>query len=430
VSDTKISRDRSESLYQASLRSITGGVNSPARAWTAVGGHPLFIDRGASHNIWDADGNRYIDYVSSWGPMVLGHAHPEVTAAIKEAVDRGTSFGAPTPQETELAELVIEAFPSIELVRFVSSGTEATMSALRLARAFTGRDKIVKFQGGYHGHADALLVGAGSGATVHGIPNSAGVTASFAQDTLVADYNHLPSIKALFDVYEKQIAGVIVEPVAANMGVVPPITGFLEGLRALTEQNGSLLIFDEVVTGFRVSYGGAQELYGVSPDITCLGKIIGGGLPVGVYGGRRDIMETVSPLGPMYQAGTLSGNPVAMAAGIQTIHLLNKRGIYEELEAKSRALAQGLEQAFATAGVPLTINRVGSMMTLFFSPNNVTSWESVSAADKNGFARFFHRMLDLGVYLPPSPFEAMFVSTAHGYDDINSTVDAAEQALL
>ena len=422
-------RQRSKALYKASGRSIPGGVNSPARAWTAVGGQPLFIERGAGPHIWDADGNRYIDYVCSWGPMVLGHAHPEVTAAIKEAADRGTSFGAPTALETELAELVAEAFASIELVRFVSSGTEAGMSALRLARAFTGRDKIVKFQGGYHGHADALLVGAGSGATAHGIPDSAGVTDSLAEDTLVADYNSLPSVEAFFDSYGDQIACVVVEPIAANMGVVPPATGFLEGLRTLTERNGALLIFDEVVTGFRVGYRGAQSLYGATPDITCLGKIIGGGLPVGAYGGRRDIMETVSPLGPMYQAGTLSGNPVAMAAGIATLRLLSAPGVYEELEAKSEALADGLGKTFASAEVPLTINRVGSMMTLFFSPDTVTGWESVSAADKDGFARFFHQMLDHGVYMPPSPFEAMFVSTAHGEADIDATVRAAERAL-
>ena len=422
-------RKRSRELFATAKDRIPGGVNSPARAWTAVGGEPLFISRGEGSRLWDADGNRYIDYVCSWGPMILGHAHPEVVAAIKSAVDRGTSFGAPTEQENELAQMVEESYPSIEMVRFVSSGTEAGMSALRLARAFTGRSKIIKFEGGYHGHADALLVAAGSGAAAHGVPTSAGVTGALAQDTLVADYNDLSSVEEYFDAHREQIAGVIVEPIAANMGVVPPEPGFLRGLRELTSGSGALLIFDEVVTGYRVSYGGAQHLYDVTPDITCLGKIIGGGLPVGAYGGRRDIMETVSPLGPMYQAGTLSGNPVAMAAGIQTLKLLRKPGVYEGLEPKSRRLAQGFRKAFARAEVPLTINRVGSMMTLFFTPDEVNGWPAVSASDKEGFARFFHRILDESVYLPPSPFEAMFVSTAHSAADIEATIEAAQRAL-
>ena len=422
-------RDRSRELYAAAKNLIPGGVNSPARAWTAVGGEPLFIARGEGPRVWDADGNEYIDYVCSWGPLVLGHAHPEVVAAIKSAVDRGTSFGAPTEQENELAQMVSEAFPSIDTVRFVSSGTEAGMSALRLARAYTERDKVIKFEGGYHGHADALLVSAGSGAAAHGVPTSAGVTRSFSQDTLVAQFNDLSSVKPYFDEYPDGIAGLIVEPVAANMGVVPPQPGFLEGLRELTARNGSVLIFDEVVTGFRVAYGGAQELYGVTPDITCLGKIIGGGLPVGAYGGRRQIMETVSPLGPMYQAGTLSGNPVAMTAGIKTLELLQRPGVYRDLESAGRRLADGLRQACSGAETPVTINRVGSMMTLFFSQNEVTGWDLVSGSDKEAFARFFHRMLDEGVYLPPSPFEAMFVSTAHGDADIQATVGAARRAL-
>ena len=389
----------------------------------------MFIARGEGSHLWDADGNQYIDYVCSWGPMVLGHAHPEVVATITSAVGNGTSFGAPTEAENELAQMVVEAFPSIETVRFVSSGTEAGMSALRLARAYTGRDKIVKFEGGYHGHADALLVSAGSGAAAHGVPTSAGVTRSMAQDTLVAGYNDISSVESYFDAHHGEIAAVIVEPIAANMGVVPPTRGFLEGLRRTTAENEALLIFDEVVSGYRVAYGGAQNLYGVTPDITCLGKIIGGGLPVGAYGAKREIMETVSPLGPMYQAGTLSGNPVAMAAGIKTLQLLQRPGIYEELDAKARRLAEGILKAFAAAETPLTINRVGSMMTLFFHPAEVTGWNAVSASDKEGFARFFHRMMEEGIYLPPSPFEAMFVSTAHSDDDIQKTIEAAGRAL-
>ena len=410
-------------------RYIPGGVNSPARAWGAVGGEPLFIMRGAGPHVWDADGNRYVDYLGSWGPLILGHAHRGVLADIVEAAGNGTSFGAPTEYENALARRVVEAFPSMDMVRFVSSGTEAAMSALRLARAYTGRDKIIKFQGGYHGHADALLVAAGSGAMAHGVPDSAGVTASFAQDTLIAEYNDLASVEEHVRAYPGQIACVIVEPVAGNMGVVPPAPGFLQGLRRLTEESEALLVFDEVITGFRVAYGGAQHMYGVSPDLTCLGKIIGGGMPVGAYGARREIMETVSPLGPMYQAGTLSGNPVAMAAGIATLDELKRPGRYEELESKAQRLEEGFRRAFAQAETPLQINRVGSMMTLFFSESRVTGWSSVSESDGDGFARFFHRMLEEGVYLPPSPFEAMFVSTAHGEADIDETIEAAARAL-
>ena len=410
-------------------RYIPGGVNSPARAWGAVGGEPLFMARGAGPHVWDADGNRYVDYVGSWGPLILGHAHPGVLADIVEAAGNGTSFGAPTEYENALARRVVEAFPSMDMVRFVSSGTEAAMSALRLARAYTGRDKIIKFQGGYHGHADALLVAAGSGAMAHGVPDSAGVTASFAQDTLIAEYNDLASVEEHVRAYPGQIACVIVEPVAGNMGVVPPAPGFLQGLRRLTEESGALLVFDEVITGFRVAYGGAQHIYDVSPDLTCLGKVIGGGMPVGAYGARREIMETVSPLGPMYQAGTLSGNPVAMAAGIATLDELKRPGRYEELESKAQRLEEGFRRAFAQAETPLQINRVGSMMTLFFSESRVTGWGSVSESDGDGFARFFHRMLEEGVYLPPSPFEAMFVSTAHGETDIDATIEAAARAL-
>ena len=422
-------RERSAELYATARKYIPGGVNSPARAWSAVGGEPLFIARGAGSRLWDADGNQYIDYVCSWGPMILGHAHPEVVEAIKGAAEGGTSFGAPTEAENELARSVLEAFPSIEMVRFVSSGTEAAMSAIRLARAFTGRDKVIKFEGGYHGHGDALLVATGSGATAHGIPDSAGVTRSLAQDTLVAQYNDMASVEAYFQAFPDQIACVIVEPVAGNMGVVPPQPSFLSGLRDVTTRNGALLMFDEVITGYRVRYGGAQHLYGVTPDVTCLGKIIGGGLPVGAYGGRRDIMEKVSPLGPMYQAGTLSGNPLAMAAGRKTLHLLQRPGLYDDLESRAQQLEQGLQRVFAEAETPLRINRVGSMMTLFFSESEVTGWESVSASDRQGFARFFHRMLEEGVYLPPSPFEAMFVSTAHSEADIEATIEAAGRAL-
>ena len=424
-----MNRERSGELYAAARRHIPGGVNSPARSWGAVGGAPLFLERGAGSRVWDADGNEYIDYVCSWGPLILGHAHPQVLAAIGEAAANGTSFGAPTERENAVARMVTDAYASIDMARFVNSGTEATMSALRLARAFTSRPKIVKFEGGYHGHADALLVAAGSGAMAHGVPDSAGVTASFAQDTLLAKFNDLASVEAHFSAFPDDIACVIVEPVAGNMGVVPPDYGFLQGLRDLTAQHKVLLIFDEVITGFRVAYGGAQQRYGVAPDITCLGKIIGGGMPVGAYGGSAEIMATVAPLGPMYQAGTLSGNPVAMAAGAATLEALQDPGVYEALEAKASRLAAGLQAVFADAETPLCVNRVGSMMTLFFNAGAVNGWETVSASDREGFARFFHRMLEEGVYLPPSPFEAMFVSTAHTDADIQATLDAARRAL-
>ncbi len=424
-----MNRERSAELYANARKYIPGGVNSPARSWGGVGGDPIFLKKGSGSKVWDVDGNEYIDYVCSWGPLVLGHAHPEVLAAISTAAADGTSFGAPTEMETDIAKMVVETYPSIDMVRFVSSGTEATMSALRLARAFTGRPKIIKFQGGYHGHTDALLVAAGSGAMAHGIPDSAGVTESFAQDTLLAQYNDLPSVQAHFDAFPEDIACLISEPVAGNMGVVPPLPGFLEGLREITARHGALLILDEVITGYRVGYGGAQGRFGVSADITCLGKVIGGGMPVGAYGGRQDIMKTVAPLGAMYQAGTLSGNPVAMAAGKKMLELLSKSGVYEELEAKGKRLADGMQQVFAEAEMPLRINRVGSMMTLFFNAGEVTGWDSVTSSDREGFSKFFHRMLDEGVYLPPSPFEAMFVSTAHSEADIDVTIDAARRAL-
>ncbi|MDP6454400.1 MAG: glutamate-1-semialdehyde 2,1-aminomutase [SAR202 cluster bacterium] len=424
-----MNRQRSAQLYSEAQRVIPGGVNSPARSWGAVGGTPIFFAKGKGSHVWDADGNEYIDYVCSWGPLILGHADDGVVSAVTDAAQVGTSFGAPTEAENQMASLVAQAYPSVSLVRFVSSGTEAAMSALRLARAFTGRDKIIKFQGGYHGHADALLVAAGSGATSHGVPDSAGVTDSFAQDTLIAQFNDIDSVSTHFDEYPDSIACVIVEPVAGNMGVVPPDDGFLEGLRTLTTERGALLIFDEVITGFRVALEGAQGIYGVTPDLTCFGKIVGGGMPVGAYGGREDVMNVVSPLGPMYQAGTLSGNPVAMAAGIETVTRLQAPEAYQQLEENAALLADGLNAVFAEAETPLTINRVGSMMTLFFNPGPVNGWESVSQSDRDGFTRFFHNMLDEGVYLPPSPFEAMFVSLAHTTEDIERTIEAARNAL-
>ena len=424
-----MNRERSRQLYDTAKDVIPGGVNSPARSWGAVGGNPLFLTRGSGSRVWDADGNEYIDYVCSWGPLILGHANEQVIAAITQAAADGTSFGAPTERESEIAQLVVDAYESIEMVRFVNSGTEATMSALRLARAYTGRSKIVKFEGGYHGHSDALLVAAGSGALAHGVPDSAGVTASFAQDTLLGVFNDLSSVEAHFNAFPEDIACVIVEPVAGNMGVVPPQDRFLQGLRDLTEKHNSLLIFDEVITGFRVEYGGAQQRYGINADITCLGKIIGGGMPVGAYGGSAEIMATVAPLGAMYQAGTLSGNPVAMAAGIATLEQLQEPGVYNALGAKAASLAAGLQEVFAEAEIPLRINRVSSMMTLFFNAGEVNSWETVLASDREGFGRFFHRMLEEGVYLPPSPFEAMFVSTAHSDADIEATLNAARRAL-
>ena len=422
-------RERSDELYGVARGLMPGGVNSPARSWTGVGGSPLFISRGKGSRIWDADDNEYIDYVCSWGPMILGHAHPEVLQAVKTAAEAGTSFGAPTEAENTLAGMVVEAVDSIDLVRFVSSGTEAGMSALRLARAFTGRDKIVKFGGGYHGHADSLLVSAGSGALAHGVPDSAGVTKSLSADTLVAVYNDLDSVEAIFKAVGQEIACVIVEPVAANMGVVPPERGFLEGLRRLTQDAGALLIFDEVITGFRLAYGGAQSLNGVTPDITCLGKIVGGGMPVGAYGGRAEVMETVSPLGPMYQAGTLSGNPGAMAAGAKSLELLAQPGVYDQLESRAARLEHGLRKAFDDSGTRITINRTGSIMTLFFNRGPVKGWNDVSSSDREGFGHFFHAMIDEGVYLPPSPFEALFVSTAHTEADIDATVESAARAL-
>ncbi|MCH7594676.1 MAG: glutamate-1-semialdehyde 2,1-aminomutase [Chloroflexi bacterium] len=420
---------RSQELFARARKLIPGGVNSPARAWTSVGGTPLFFNRAEGSRIWDEDGNELIDYVCSWGPMILGHGHPAVLSAVQEAAARGTSYGAPTAAEVRMAELVTGAVPSIEMVRFVSSGTEATMSALRLARAYTGRNKIMKFVGGYHGHEDALLVSAGSAAAGHGIPDSAGVHPDYARDTLVAPYNDLAAVEKLFADNPGQIAGLIVEPVAGNMGVVLPADGFLEGLRSITEKDGALLLFDEVISGFRVAFGGAQSLFGVTPDITCLGKIVGGGLPVGAYGASAEIMKTVAPLGPMYQAGTLSGNPVAMAAGIATLEELQKPGVYDLLDSKGAALAEGLGAAFAEAEIPARVNRVGSLLTIFFTGEPVTDMDSASATDRERFGRFFHAIVEEGVYPPPSQFEAWFVSLAHSDQDIADTVSAAKRAL-
>jgi len=421
-------RDESTRLFAAAQELLPGGVDSPVRAFLAVGGDPLFFERGRGARVWDADGGEYIDWMCSWGPLILGHADPRVVAAITEAVAAGTSFGAPNRREVELAALVHEQMPSVEMLRFVSSGTEATMSLLRLGRAATGRDKVIKFRGCYHGHVDSLLVKAGSGALTLGIPGTPGVTQGTAADTLVAEYNDLASVERLLDANRGDVALVIVEPVAGNMGVVPPAEGFLQGLRGLTTARGVLLVFDEVISGFRAGPGGAQELYGVTPDLTALGKIIGGGMPVGAYGGRRELMEMVAPSGPVYQAGTLSGNPAAMAAGIATLRALAEPGIYDRLETTAAALQAGLRNAAREAGVPLTVNRAGSLLTPFFTDRPVTNDTDALTADTARFGTFFRAMLGQGIYLPPSQFEAWFVSTAHGGDEVDATVAAARAA--
>ncbi len=419
---------RSQELFEEAQRYLPGGVDSPVRAFKAVGGTPPFIVRGEGARVYDADGNGYIDYVCSWGPLILGHAFPAVVAALQEAAAQGTSFGASCPQEVELARAITEAMPSVELVRLVNSGTEATMSALRLARAYTKRDKIIKFSGCYHGHSDGLLVQGGSGLATLGIASSPGVPRGYTENTLVAPYNSLAAAGQLFTSYPGEIAAVIVEPVAANMGVVPPADGYLAGLRDLTAKNGALLIFDEVITGFRVGYGGAQGLYGVTPDLTCLGKIIGGGLPVGAYGGRRDIMEMVAPLGAVYQAGTLSGNPLAMTAGIETLRALRQPGVYDGIAAKAAALEDLIKKAAAGNGVRVTVNRVGSLLTPFCAAGPVTDYESAAHSDTETFGRMFHALLESGISWAPSQFEAAFVSTAHTDADIRKTGEAFEQA--
>jgi glutamate-1-semialdehyde 2,1-aminomutase len=420
---------RSHDLFAAAQRHIPGGVNSPVRAFRGVGGDPVFFESAAGPYLFDADGQRYIDYVGSWGPMILGHAHPLVIEAVADRIHRGLSFGAPTELETQMAEKVCALVPSMDLVRMVSSGTEATMSAIRLARGFTGRDKLIKFEGCYHGHSDSLLVKAGSGALTLGEPSSPGVPAALAQLTVTLTYNDLDQVRDTFAAIGDEIACVIVEPVAGNMNCIPPEAGFLEGLRELCDQYGAVLIFDEVMTGFRVALGGAQALYAVQPDLTTLGKVIGGGMPVGAFGGRREIMEKIAPLGPVYQAGTLSGNPVAMAAGLKTLELISEPGFYEALTAKTRRLVDGLEQAAAAAGVPLTTNQVGGMFGIFFTDApRVSDYAGATACDQERFRTFYHAMLDRGVYLAPSAFEAGFVSAAHSDADIDATLGAAAES--
>ena len=424
------STSKSKDLHRRASRVIPGGVDSPVRAFNAVGGEPPYIVRGLSSRIWDVDDNEYIDYVGSWGPLILGHAHPAVVEAVAKANRDGVSFGACTPREAELAEQVIAAFPSIEKVRFVSSGTEATMSAIRQARAFTGRKYIVKFEGCYHGHADALLVKAGSGVATLGIPGSAGVLEEQAQFTLALPFNNRTAVQEAFAKFQDQIACMIVEPVVGNMGCVPPGQGYLQFLRDITVEHRSVLIFDEVMTGFRVAFGGAQELYKIKPDLTTLGKIIGGGLPVGAYGGRAEIMDMIAPLGPVYQAGTLSGNPLAMAAGLATLHeLKNHPEIYRQLERRSAKLVDGVLTSAENKGVPLFAHRVGSMFTWFFQPGPVSDWDTAAKSDTQAFAKFHRGMLERGVYLPPSQFEAIFLSAAHSEEDIHQTITAAVDSI-
>jgi glutamate-1-semialdehyde 2,1-aminomutase len=422
-------RTKSHAAFERAKTLIPGGVNSPARAFGGVGGEPIFFSRGEGAYLFDLDGNRYIDYVGSWGPLILGHAHPQIVADLSEAAARGTSFGAPTEAESELCQLIVEAVPSIEKVRLVNSGTEATMSAIRLARGFTGREIVVKFAGNYHGHVDSLLVAAGSSAATLGVPNSPGVTSGTVKDTLVLQYNDISGIEAAFHEHGPRIAAVILEPVVGNMGVVVPAAGFLHTLRELTHHHGTVLIFDEVMTGFRVAYGGAQSLFGVRPDLTTLGKIVGGGLPVGAYGGRAEIMDHVLPAGKVFQAGTLSGNPLATAAGIIMLKILRDTNPYPRLEQLSGRLANGLAAAAKSAGAPHTIARVGSMLTLFFHGEPVTDWPSASRCDTKRFARFFWGLIDRGVYFPCSQFEALFVSSAHSEADIDATISAAAAAL-
>ena len=425
-----MAQTRSESIYERAQQVIPGGVNSPVRACRSVGADPVFVAQGDGATITDVDGNRYIDLIGSWGPLILGHSQRDILDAIADAMSQGTTFGAPTEVEVRFAEVVREAFPSMEMVRAVSSGTEATMSALRLARGFTGRSKLIKTDGGYHGHADCLLVAAGSGAATLGIPGSAGVPEGAARDTLVVPYNNLAAVEQMFAAHGADIAAVIIEPIAGNMGLVLPQPGYLQGLRDITKKHGALLIFDEVITGFRVGYHGAQGLYGVTPDLTCLGKIVGGGLPAAAFGGRADIMQKLAPLGPVYQAGTLSGNPLAMAAGLKCLDILGRPGNYDRLDQLGKKLADGLTAAAQAAGVPACVNRVGSMVTLFFTAGPVTDYVSAKTSDTTRFAAFFRNMRERGVFLPPSQFEAMFVSLAHTDEDLDQVITAAKASLV
>lgn len=423
-----MNRKKSISFYRRASGLLPGGVNSPVRAFKAVGLSPIFIESAKGSKLWDVDRNEYIDYVGSWGPMILGHAHPKVIATLKKVLTKGTSFGASSPLEIELALRIKKAFPSIELVRMVNSGTEAVMSAIRLARGYTGRNKIIKFEGCYHGHGDSLLVKAGSGGATFGIPDSLGVPEDLAKHTLCAPYNDIERVESLVKQYPGEVACIIVEPIAGNMGVVLPEKGFLEGLRRICDENGILLIFDEVITGFRVAYGGAQELYGMKADLTCLGKIIGGGLPVGAYGGKEKIMEKVAPLGGVYQAGTLSGNPLAMAAGIETLDYLKSQKVYGELERKTSYLAEGILECAEDHGIPVTLNKATGMLTLFFTERPVKDYSTAKMSDTKRFSQFFNEMLNEGIYLPPSQFEAWFLSIAHSQRDLDRTIEACGTA--
>ncbi len=420
---------KSQKLFQRGKRTIPGGVNSPVRAFGSVESGPVYISSAKGSRIRDVDGNEYIDFVCSWGPLILGHAHGRVVEAVKKSAERGTSFGANTELEIELAEAIADAVPSIEMVRMVNSGTEATMSAIRLARAYTGRNRIVKLEGCYHGHGDGFLIEAGSGMLTLGIPGSPGVTEGTVSDTLVGKFNDISSVRKLFEKHEGEIAAVILEPVMGNAGVIPPAKSFLEQLRTVTTEHGALLVFDEVITGFRVACGGAQELYGVTPDLTCLGKIIGGGLPVGAFGGRRDVMEMLAPVGPVYQAGTLSGNPLAMSAGLETVRILGEKGVYDELEELGSRLESGIRRNIGKLGLPYSVNRVGSMMSLFFTDGEVAGFDDTKSTDGEAFRRYFESMLSSGIYIAPSPFEASFVSTAHSVEDIDTAIEASYESL-
>ncbi len=421
--------NRSSELFRKAQKYLPGGVNSPVRAFKSVNRDPLFIASGAGSKIRDVDGNEYIDYVGSWGPLILGHAHPEVVEYLQSVTESGTSFGAPTELEVLIAEKIVQMVPSVEMVRMVNSGTEATMSAIRLARGFTGRDKIIKFEGCYHGHGDSFLIKAGSGALTFGEPNSPGVPAALAKETLTAGFNDLDSVERLFESFKNQIAAVIVEPIAGNMGVIPPADGFLQGLRDLCTQNGALLIFDEVMTGFRVHSGGAQSLYNVRPDLTTMGKVIGGGLPAAAYGGKREIMEMVSPAGAVYQAGTLSGNPLAMAAGLKTLEIISRPGFFEKLNKKANWFFSELAHYVENQNFPLSLNYVNSMGCLFFKPGEVRNFNEATQSDTELFARYFGGMLDKGIYLAPSQFEAMFISAAHSEEDLQNTLHAGREVL-